>query len=540
MRSMRVLAVLAALMTVFGLMGGVTAAVPDGAGGPFDYWTPERIASAQPRDLVLDERGLGYLLATDGSLTPYGHSTSVERRPLAARALTTGAPIQQAKPGGGDSDVVAPLIKNLNPADGSTIGQVHTFSAVVTDDSSGVKSVTFTIAGTRFTPSCDPSGFCSIQISFTGSGSTSWTVTAKDNGDRGGNTATESASFTVSADGGGSDPGGDIVTNDRWTSAGDVQSAAGRILFTMPDGKDYVCSGTAVSDGVIGRSIILTAAHCVYDDVNKGFASNAIFIPSQDDGGTDRTDWNCANDPLGCWAVDHGVVDVNWTTRTFPDNIPWDYGFYVVSDEGAHEGASAPEALDAAVPELTVKFTAPAVGDTSTALGYSYSNDPYFMYCQEPMGTNGSANYWLPSCDLSGGSSGGPWLQPLDAGSGTVISVNSWGYTTRSGMAGPKLHGNSAEGVFFLALDTSLLSADRGFVFDPNAGAAGDGFTTTSTSNGGTWTATVSSEQAFSGFFVDGPECEGVNDCVMSGIMKRDASVTFITSEGVSLEILKP
>ena len=60
------------------------------------------------------------------------------------------------------------------------------------------------------------------------------------------------------------------------------------------------------------------------------------------------------------------------------------------------------------------------------------------------------ASWWLPNCDLSGGSSGGPWIQPLNVsdGGGPVISVNSWGYTTSPGMAGPKLSGTSAECVF--------------------------------------------------------------------------------------------
>lgn len=38
-----------------------------------------------------------------------------------------------------------------------------------------------------------------------------------------------------------------------------------------------------------------------------------------------------------------------------------------------------------------------------------------------------------------------PWLQPVDGGSGPVISVNSWGYTGYPGMAGPILWGSSAE-----------------------------------------------------------------------------------------------
>jgi hypothetical protein len=85
------------------------------------------------------------------------------------------------------------------------------------------------------------------------------------------------------------------------------------------------------------------------------------------------------------------------------------------------------------------------------------SNDPLFMYCAEGLSTNGTANWWLGKCGLSGGSSGGPWIQSSSlptTGSGPVFSVNSWGYTTRSGMAGPKLNGTSAQCLHGLAQST--------------------------------------------------------------------------------------
>ena len=39
-------------------------------------------------------------------------------------------------------------------------------------------------------------------------------------------------------------------------------------------------------------------------------------------------------------------------------------------------------------------------------------------------------------------SSGGPWIQSA-TGAGPVLSVNSWGFTTSPGMAGPKFSGTS-------------------------------------------------------------------------------------------------
>ena len=254
-----------------------------------------------------------------------------------------------------------------------------------------------------------------------------------------------------------------------------MQLAAGRILFEMPTIKGnrvtwsaYVCSGTVVQDGKADASIILTAAHCVYDDVAKQFARNVLFIPNQDGTTGTGTDTNCGNDPIGCWAPSYGVVDANWTTRTFPNNVEWDYAYYVVPLSGVHSGATSNESLEAAVDELPLPFTLPTAGNRTHALGYSYSEDPNFMYCAEDLGVETpGVDWWLGSCGLSGGSSGGPWVQPMDesTGSGPIVSVNSWGYTNQPGMAGPLLD-ESAACTFTVAVDSAgaVPSGSRGVV----------------------------------------------------------------------------
>ena len=211
--------------------------------------------------------------------------------------------------------------------------------------------------------------------------------------------------------------------------------------------------------------MIITAAHCAYDDANKAFARNVLFRPNQD--GTDGTgtDTNCNNDPMGCWIPDFAVVDTDWTTSTFPDNIPWDYAYYVVRDSGAHSGNGAGGSLEQAVDGLAISFDRPVYDDGGTTkahadythgIGYSYADDPNLMYCAENMTTEGAYNWWLPSCGLSGGSSGGPWIQPMTNGVGPVISVNSWGYTGAPGMAGPFLDVTSAACLFANAKDTTF------------------------------------------------------------------------------------
>lgn len=448
--------------------GGLAEAAPPAhsrAAQVIDHWTPERRASAQPRDLVIDSRGLGYLRRADGSLKPHGHQ-------VAALAHDVDGPAPM-RPSPGDT--TPPSISAMSPAAGDTIGTSATFSATVTDDS-GLRSVTFVVqsssgATSSFSASASGDTYVVSLQGFT-EGQWSWQVVAKDGGQKGGNTATsEWVTFTVgTAPTDPTDPteptdpppDGTIVVNDGWSFGGAVQDAAGRVYFEMPTSKrknrwaGYVCSGTVATDDTTGRSVIITAAHCVYDDAYKAFARNVLFIPNQDGTNGTGTDQNCSNDPIGCWATSFGVVDVEWTTRTFPDNIPWDYAYYVVDDAGAHTAGinGASDVLDLAAGSLPIDFSTPLLSDRSHALGYSYSDDPNFMYCAEGLTDDeGPANWWLPSCGLSGGASGGPWVQPMDeaTGSGPIFSVNSWGYTTSPGMAGPRLDVSSASCLFAVA-----------------------------------------------------------------------------------------
>jgi hypothetical protein len=426
-----------------------------------EHWTPERRAAALPRDLVIDPRGFAYLRGPGNSLTPYGHDVAAD----------AGNPGPMAGPSG---DNTGPTVSGMNPAAGSTVTTAnYTFSATVTDPS-GVKTVSVKIQkGTGRAQSfaaskAAGSDVWSVSLQGLSDGAWSWWMVAKDSAGGGGNATTSAkAAFTVaigSGGGGGGVPG--AVPNSEWTGDGVVQEAAGRIYFEMPSNAmrtrwgGYVCSGTVVSDATSGRSVILTAAHCVYDDANKAFARNVLFIPNQADTNGTGTDLNCGNDPKGCWVPSLGVVDTNWTTRTFPDNIPWDYAFYVVADSGAHQTGygAAVDTLDAAVGPMDISFAAPSLATLAHALGYSYSEDPKFMYCADNLTTEGAYNWWIPNCGLSGGSSGGPWSQPFNVstGNGPVISVNSWGYTDQPGMAGPKLSGTSASCVLAVAQSAAL------------------------------------------------------------------------------------
>jgi len=432
-----------------------------------DHWTPERRAQAIPRDLVIDERGYGYLKHADGTLEPYGHSVA-PKTPL-------GKPVV-----GGDT--AGPVITAMDPTANASIGTTYTFAATVTD-SSGIKSVTFYLVNpSSVAQSATPTGAGGVyskSLSGLTPGSWSWYVVAKDNSGRANTTTSATINFTV---GGTPPPDLGVVANAQWAAGGAVQTAAGRIYFYMPTSKrltrwaGYVCSGTVITDTATDRSIIVTAAHCVYDDVNKAFAKDVMFIPNQAGTTAPGTDRTCSNDPIGCWTPSFAVVDVDWTTRTFPANEQWDYAYYVVNAAGSHISGinGAVDLLEAAAGNLPISFGSPIADDLvnngptapdyTFALGYSYAMDPHFMYCAEDMTKEGLVNWWLPNCGLTGGSSGGPWIQPMDVttGSGQIISVNSWGYTSQPGMAGPQLDRNTAAQVLAIASCASFTVAGAG------------------------------------------------------------------------------
>jgi hypothetical protein len=91
------------------------------------------------------------------------------------------------------------------------------------------------------------------------------------------------------------------VGEGAWEGGGDILKAAGRLIFQM-GGSYWICSATTVMDGdttnantANDRSLILTAGHCAYDDEEKKFATNVMFVPNQDDDQNDSSDLKCSN-----------------------------------------------------------------------------------------------------------------------------------------------------------------------------------------------------------------------------------------------------
>lgn len=166
----------------------------------------------------------------------------------------------------------------------------------------------------------------------------------------------------------------------HYTGGGQITKSTGRMYYTSK-GYDYGCSGTVIYDNESGRSLFMTAAHCVWDDIDRNFGSNVLFVPDRDGTNASLISRQCVDDPCGCWTASAGVVDQRWTTNIWPANIPWDYGFYIMDDVGEHHGPSCAltDALDGSVEPFTLEPAANVTGNFMDIFGYPISYNPDIM-----------------------------------------------------------------------------------------------------------------------------------------------------------------
>jgi hypothetical protein len=252
------------------------------------------------------------------------------------------------------------------------------------------------------------------------------------------------------------------LADKLYEGGGTVMAAVGRIYFVL-EGDLYACSGSVIHDNKIGRSLILTAAHCIWPDApgQEVFGSNVTFIPNRDSvkipaNKTGRDIHRiCTHDICGCWTLSGGVVHDVWADTPWPQRLAYDYGFYVVKDYGMHDGKVCrdTEALDIAVDELDFSSRSVGVdiaGEFGFSFGYSLSFNPFVRYCADNITVEddvGVETAWLNACTMSDGSSGGPWMVDFDksTGKGKVISVNSWTKSWAGGTGGPLMDASAAQ-----------------------------------------------------------------------------------------------
>jgi V8-like Glu-specific endopeptidase len=250
---------------------------------------------------------------------------------------------------------------------------------------------------------------------------------------------------------GGGGSGGNTNGSSWPNGKGKVYKATGKVYFEM-NGGAWVCSGTSLSDGNrASYSLVITAGHCVYDEENgggsvAGFATKWLFIPQFDSNPT----FTCASTAYGCWTATALVVNGGFARAGGFNNqaTHYDWGFAVVGAGGKSGSAQ----LDATVGTFGYSPSAMAANTVVDAFGYPaaqkyHGND--LVYCQGPIGfdsLNSNSTYKL-ACGMTGGSSGGPWFSGFNTSTGdtgTVQSLNSYGYSGQSNMYGPMFNGDTS------------------------------------------------------------------------------------------------
>ena len=242
------------------------------------------------------------------------------------------------------------------------------------------------------------------------------------------------------------------------------QKTVGKVFFSL-GGSNYVCSGNAVDwSGDIDadtENVISTAGHCV-NDGGTTMATNFLFIPAYD-----ATKSRTAQ-KYGSFVGQELVTSPQWAAQG-PNKWDYDIGFARMGTGNVDtdkDGTTTDETLGQAVGSTDIRFGAepktPGLDYTIDVHSFGYpAARPYdgtkLVSCwggttADTVG--GSGDYRL-RCNMTGGSSGGPWLEDADGNDtvGTVqVSVNSFGYRgEKNAMYGPVL-GSTAESVYVGAL----------------------------------------------------------------------------------------
>jgi secreted trypsin-like serine protease len=212
------------------------------------------------------------------------------------------------------------------------------------------------------------------------------------------------------------------------------------------------CGGSLITP-----SIVLAAAHCLYDDDPDCEATGGpeVCTPADPGGdGTKRVDPDDIDVVLGAARLstaapedEHSVQDVSYQPSFNPETFQNDIGYLVLS--APVELTPAVQTIDLAgddeaavwAPDTPVEIsgwgstfdggptvddlraaTVPIVADSScaSALVYGDGFDPATMVCAGYLGDGG--------VDTCSGDSGGPLEAPLEGGGYRLVGITSWGF----------------------------------------------------------------------------------------------------------------
>ncbi len=390
------------------------------------YWTSKRMATAVSADtLISGSARSGAQHRTVAAGQPYLVPASVpwtRHRCYPASSTILGV-IRDLRSGGRNalaSELVASLCRHRPPSGSTTTRTSAPRTTPATSTSAttvpSTTSSTRTTTVTTTTSSTFPATTSRPVITTTTSRPVLTTTTSRPVPTTTRTTTTTTRTTTTGA--------ADTTVNGggRWSSGGQVVRTTGKVFFTLA-GVNYVCSGSAVSSG--DASTVMTAGHCVYG--SSAFATNWVFVPGYTNGSR----------PYGSFVATHLATTAQWQAS---EDLNYDVAFANVGTN------SSGQTLGAAVGGQGIEFNT-ARQQEMYSFGYPQAS-PYdgtsLISCagRAVNDTVGHSSDVGLTCNMTGGSSGGPWFVGFDrsTGVGDLNSLNSFKYGSNGAvMWGPYL-----------------------------------------------------------------------------------------------------
>ena len=184
-------------------------------------------------------------------------------------------------------------------------------------------------------------------------------------------------------------------------------------IFFSDGGDDYVCSGA-----VWPSRSVLTAGHCVYNDQTNRYHTNVVVVPQYFNG----------QSPYGTFQATNLLTTEGWQQGDFS----YDLGLIQIADKGGTKISTYTGFLGGRWNVTPVQHF--------TIIGYPAGrpfNGETQQICQTSFAHKDTGPAPAPDgagCDLTGGSSGGPWIIRFSGKGGNQNQINgvtSYGYPGR-------------------------------------------------------------------------------------------------------------
>lgn len=222
----------------------------------------------------------------------------------------------------------------------------------------------------------------------------------------------------------------------RWENFDDYRvwpyRAVGKLFFKR-GGRSFVCSASS-----IGNCAIITAGHCVHagNNSSSGWSTDVVFVPAYKDG----------NAPFGQWPARYSITRTQWYRHGIAKGLSEDIGGCILRKQNGRTISQRVGWLGFAwnwsrnQHWLSHGYPAgaPFNGRRMQINAASFAYNGNVGASPAPVGTGN---------DLTGGSSGGPWIWRFGTGN-HVNGVNSYRRSSKSKEMFSPYFGNAAKSLY--------------------------------------------------------------------------------------------